>query len=145
MGAAGSPGSDTAGGNAQGPPEPDEPTLHVALGLFLIVGVPFFLMGVLTILGRAGIYVDAFRGLYNPWPPDVLKPFIGLGVFAATLGYLTYRLGRRYGFHKGVVAGMVFIRNQIGSGVSVAAATLPPPPAADPAPESDELDAILRP
>lgn len=84
-----------------------------AWALFLGLGVPFALMAVLTMLARMGIYVDLFRPLWLPWPPDPLKPFLGVAGFAATLAYLAYRLGHRSGFKAGARAEMASTRNRI--------------------------------
>ena len=79
---------------------------RLAWALFLLLGLPFGLMAILSVLARGGIYVDLFRPFWQPWPPDLLKPFLGLTVFVATLAYLTYRLGRRTGYRTGTVAGI---------------------------------------
>lgn len=81
-----------------------------AWALFLVLGVPFALMSLLTMLARSGIYVDLFRPLWQPWPPDLLKPILGVAVFAATLAYLAYRLGHRSGFRRGSAAGIITAR-----------------------------------
>ncbi len=78
--------------------------------LFLGLGLPFVLMSVLTILARAGFYVEILRPLWQPWPPDLLKPFLGVAVFAATLAYLAYRVGRRAGFRSGTGVRLVSAR-----------------------------------
>ncbi len=109
-----------------------------AWALFLVLGVPFFLMTLLTTLARTGVYVDLFRPLWQPWPPDALKPFIGLGGFVATLGYLAYRLGHVRGFRVGMGLGLRSGRSTIESRPALAAGTvpsgtpeLPPPPPPD--------------
>lgn len=89
-----------------------EGSLRAAWALFLGLGVPFGLMAVLTVLARAGIFVDLFRPLWQPWPPDVLKPFVGLAGFAGTLAYLAYRAGHRSGYRAGSVAGVAAARNE---------------------------------
>ncbi len=86
------------------------PTL--AWALFLVLGLPFGLMTALEVLARAGIYVDVFRPLWQPWPPEILKPFLGLAVFSATLAYLGYRIGHRHGFRSGVGVGMASARTR---------------------------------
>ena len=111
----------------------------VAWALFLGAGVPFLLMTVLTVLARAGIYVDLLRPLWQPWPPDLLKPFLGVAVFAATLAFLAYRVGRRRGFRAGSGAGLIAGRSEaVARFVPSAAAPLPPPP-----PPDDVLDGPL--
>lgn len=70
----------------------------LAWAFFLGLGLPFALMSALSVLARAGVYIDLFRPLWQPWPPDLVKPFLGLAVFAATLAYLAYRSGWRSGF-----------------------------------------------
>lgn len=106
-----------------------------AWALFLIVGIPFFLMTVLTTLARTGLYVDLFRPLWAPWPPDALKPFIGLAGFVATLGYLAYRKGHARGFRMGLGVGLSSMRQTIdvrpalpAGPAEPAALELPPPP-----------------
>ncbi len=88
-----------------------EPAVRVAWALFLAVGVPLLLMAVLTVLAEARIYVEPLRPLWVPWPPDVLKPFLGIGAFAATLGYLAFRVGRSRGYRSGELAGLAVARN----------------------------------
>ena len=111
----------------------------VAWALFLGAGAPFLLMTVLTVLARAGIYVDLLRPLWQPWPPDLLKPFLGVAVFAATLAFLAYRIGRRRGFRAGSGAGLIAGRYEaVARFVPSAAAPLPPPP-----PPDDVLDGPL--
>ncbi len=112
---------------------------HLAWALFLGLGVPFVLMAALTMLARAGIYIELLRPLWQPWPPDLLKPFLGVAVFAATLAYLAYRVGRRSGFRSGTVVGIASARNypdsrRVESRPIPAAADahpLPPPPPDD--------------
>jgi len=67
------------------PPEERAPWL--AWVLFLLLGLPFLVMAALTFLAAARIYVEPLRMLWQPWPPDVLKPFIGIAAFAATVAY----------------------------------------------------------
>jgi len=115
-----------------------EPGLRLAWALFLGLGLPFVLMTFLTILARAGVYIDILRPLWQPWPPDLLKPFLGVAVFAATLAYLAYRTGRRTGFRTGAGVRMVSARTRTGSPYApgrLAAASparpVPPPPPMD--------------
>ncbi len=112
----------------------------LAWAFFLGLGVPFVLMSVLTMLARAGIYVDLFRPLWQPWPPDLLKPFLGVAVFAVTLAYLAYRLGHRSGFRTGTAAGIISARYlsrspypelPASTTASPAPAPVPPPPPED--------------
>jgi hypothetical protein len=104
-------------------------------------------MAVLTVLARAGTTVALFRPLWQPWPPDLLKPFLGLAVFAATLAHLAYRVGRRTGFRAGsrAVVGPLLTRMENGTRWNVPTATppmgtgpdarpLPPPPPPEDAP-----------
>ncbi len=116
-----------------------EPGLAFAWALFLVFGVPFAMMTVLTVLARGGIYIDLFRPLWQPWPPDLLKPFLGVAVFASTLAYLAYRHGRRRGYRAAnVAASAARIRQESaprmdpGAAVSNVAPpqypTVPPPP-----------------
>lgn len=105
-----------------------------AWALFLGVGVPFFLMTILTLLARAGFYVEFLRPLWQPWPPDLWKPLVGVGVFAATLAYLTYRVGHRRGFRVGAGVGLVAGRSRTDTPTvayaapRVEAPAVPPPP-----------------
>ena len=85
----------------------------IAWALFLSLGLPFALMTVLTVLARSGFYVELLRPLWQPWPPDLLKPFLGVAVFAATLAYLTYRVGPRRGFRVGSRVGRASTRNWV--------------------------------
>lgn len=88
-----------------------EGDLRLAWALFLVLGLPFLLMAALTSLAAARIYVDLLRPFWQPWPPEVFKPFLGIAAFAATLGYLAYRIGRDRGFHSGQLAGLAAARN----------------------------------
>lgn len=107
-----------------------DPGVRLAWSLFLGLGLPFALMAVLTSLARVGIYVELFRPLWVPWPPDLLKPFLGAAVFAASLAYLAYRIGHRTGFQRGAGLAKAAARNRV-SGVP----SLPPPP-------PDELESL---
>ena len=91
----------------------------LAWALFLGLGFPFGLMAVLTVLAGGGFYVDLFRPLWQPWPPDLLKPILGVAVFVGTLAYLAYRSGWRSGFRTAAHAR------------APAARPLPPPPPPD--------------
>ncbi len=111
--------------------------------LFLAIGIPFGFMAALGPLAYAGIYVGPLRSLWQPWPPDVVKPFIGVGVFVATLAYLIFRMGQTDGFHWGTVTATAAARNmaltqgmgseQVAQALTVTldppAPALPPPPA----------------
>ncbi len=85
--------------------------LNVAWALFLLLGVPFGIMAILEYLATTGMYVDAIRPLWQPWPPDIVKSFLGIAAFAATLAHLTYRHGRDKGYHSGAMAGAAAARN----------------------------------
>ena len=91
----------------------------LAWAFFLGLGFPFGLMALLTALAGAGVYVDLFRPFWLPWPPDLLKPFLGVAVFVASLAYLAYRSGWRSGFRTAA-----FVR-------PASARPLPPPPPPD--------------
>ena len=81
--------------------------------LFLVIGLPLGVMAALSPLASAGIYVDALRPLWRPWPPDPLKPFLGASIFTLTLVYLAYKSGRIRGFHSGKVAATAAFRNLV--------------------------------
>ncbi len=115
-----------------------ERALRWAWALFVVFGIPFLLMAVLTTLAMAGIYVQAFEPFWQPFPPDTLKPFLGIATFAATLGYLAYRIGRARGFRTGHVAGMVAARN-------VAESRTPPAVQEPPAPEAAPVEIVVSP
>ncbi len=119
----------------------------LAWALFLLLGLPFVLMTVLTVLARAGTYVDLFRPLWQPWPPDLLKPFLGVAVFAATLAYLAYRIGHRSGFRAGAGAGMASVRNSAevptrGKETAAIPAEVPAPPVPPPPPEDVPAESL---
>lgn len=114
------------------------PGVRLAWALFLGLGVPFVLMALLTVLARAGFYIDLLRPLWQPWPPDLLKPFVGLAVFAVTLAYLAYRVGLRSGFRSRSVARAAsesgFATDRSGTaetGYARSYAGVPPPPPPD--------------
>ena len=88
-------------------------------------------MTILNVLANFGIYVHVFSPLWQPWPPEVLKPFIGVAVFAGTLAFLAYRTGHRRGFRTGVGVGLSATR-PLPEDPSVAEAL--EPPAEEPAP-----------
>lgn len=88
-----------------------EPAPRLAWALFVLLGLPFGLMTVLVVLADLGVTVPLFGALWMPFPPELVKPFLGLAVFAATLAYLTYRLGHRNGFHAGTGVGLAAARN----------------------------------
>src|SRR5438552_6060138 len=58
-------------------------------------------------------------------PPAILKPVIGVAGFAASLGYLCYRLGRHAGYRWGTAASVAMARN-IAEGRASAPATVVP-------------------
>ncbi len=86
-------------------------SLRVAWGLFLALGIPLGLIAVLAPLTAAGIYLEPLRPFWRPWPPDILKPVIGVGGFVVTLAYLCYRLGRHAGYRWGTAAAVAMARN----------------------------------
>ncbi len=106
-----------------------ERALRWAWALFLVLGLPFLLMAILTTLAMARIYVEPFDALWQPFPPDTLKPFLGIATFTLTLGYLAYRLGRSRGFRSGHAAGMVAARNLVESRAPASFQEAPPPAA----------------
>jgi hypothetical protein len=79
--------------------------------LFLGIGIPFGFMAALGPLAYAGIYIAPLAALWQPWPPDVLKPYIGVGIFIGTFAYLIYRMGQDSGFHWGNVTATAALRN----------------------------------
>ncbi len=85
--------------------------LRFAWGLFLLIGLPLGIMAALGPLTAAGIYIEPLRPLWQPWPPDIVKPVIGVAGFAATFAYLCYRLGRAAGYRWGTVAERAAARN----------------------------------
>ncbi len=114
----------------------------VAWALFLGLGVPFILMTILTLVAGAGFYVELLRPLWQPWPPDLWKPFLGVAVFAATLAYLTYRMGHRRGFRVGSGVNLVASRSR-NEPHGVPNAPPPTEPPAVPPPPPDILDEPL--
>ncbi len=124
-------------------------TPRFAWGLFIVVGLPFALMGVLTLLAQSGIYVRLFSPLWQPWPPDTYKPFVGLLGFVATLAFLANRIGRRTGFRAGHLAGKAAARNELEAEKQeatpvpavVEVAPVPPPPPDAPPVESEPVPA----
>ncbi|MGI0150242.1 MAG: hypothetical protein ACREDF_12020 [Thermoplasmata archaeon] len=98
--------------------------------LFLVIGLPFGLMAALGPLAAAGIYIEALRPRWQPWPPDPAKPVIGAAAFIATLAYLVYRTGHMAGFYRGTVAATATFRNLVeGRGSRIGQDVDPPPPA----------------
>ena len=69
---------------------PSDWSLRLAWGLFLAIGVPLGLIAALAPLTAAGIYVEPLRPFWQPWPPDNVKPVIGVAGLVATLAYLCY-------------------------------------------------------
>ncbi len=109
---------------------PEERAPRLAWVLFLLLGLPFLVMATLTFLAAARIYVEPLRMFWQPWPPDVLKPFIGISAFAGTLAYLVYRIGRSRGFHSGALVGLAAGRNLAeGWKPPSERVSQPPPPA----------------
>jgi len=105
---------------------PSEQNLRLAWGLFLLIGVPLGLLAALAPLTAAGIYFEPLRQFWRPWPPDILKPVIGVAGFAATLGYLCYRLGRHAGYRWGTEASVAMARNIAEGRSSAPVAAMPP-------------------
>ena len=105
---------------------PSEQNLRLAWGLFLLIGVPLGLLAALAPLTAAGIYFEPLRQFWRPWPPDILKPVIGVAGFAATLGYLCYRLGRHAGYRWGTAASVAMARNIAEGRFSAPVAAMPP-------------------
>ncbi|TLZ75845.1 MAG: hypothetical protein E6K08_07750 [Methanobacteriota archaeon] len=105
---------------------PSEQNLRLAWGLFLLIGVPLGLLAALAPLTAAGIYFEPLRQFWRPWPPDILKPVIGVAGFAATLGYLCYRLGRHAGYRWGTAASVAMARNIAEGRSSAPVAAMPP-------------------
>jgi len=117
-------------------------SLRLPWGLFLLLGVPLGLIAVLGPLTAAHIYVEPLRRFWQPWPPDVAKPLIGIAGFAATLAYLAYRRGILGGFHSGTVAATAAFRNLVEgrkSGPAPVKETVPPPPPPEPRRETTTL------
>ncbi len=102
---------------------------RLAWALFLVLGIPFLLMSSLIWLAQAGIVIGVLSPLWEPWPPELLKPLLGVAVFAATLAYLAFRTGHRAGFRAGTGVGLAAARAK-----SEARPTVLPPP--EPAPEA---------
>jgi len=53
---------------------------------FVVLGVPAGLVALLVALAYQGVYVDALRPLWVPWPSDIWKLVIGVAAFATTFG-----------------------------------------------------------
>lgn len=81
--------------------------------LFLVIGVPLGVIAALGPLTAAHIYIDPLRRFWQPWPPDLAKPLLGIAGFSATLAYLAYRRGKARGFHSGTVAATATLRNVV--------------------------------
>ncbi len=101
-------------------------SLRVAWALFLAVGLPLGFMAALGPLTAAGIYLEPLRPLWRPWPPDILKPVIGVAGFVATLAYLSYRIGQSAGFRWGTAAATAAARN-VAAGRNSAPGEAAPP------------------
>ncbi len=92
--------------------QPKKPRANaLAWALFLVIGLPLGVMAALDLLATTGLYVDVLRPFWRPWPSDIVKSFLGIAGFAATLAYLTYRKGREKGFKSGRVAATAIARN----------------------------------
>ena len=111
---------------AKGRSPPRVRDLRLEWGLFLLIGLPLGFMAALGPLASAGIYVEPLRQFWRPWPPDIVKPFIGVAGFVATLAYLTFRIGRNRGYRSGTVALTAAARN-IAEGRGSALALEQPP------------------
>ena len=59
------------------------------------LGIPGLAMAVLVFAARAGVYVDAVRWAWVPWPDDAVKIMAGLGAFAFPLLYMARLRGQR--------------------------------------------------
>ncbi len=112
--------------------------------LFIALGLPFLLMTVLVVLAPGGVYLSLLAPLWQPWPPDVYKPFLGLAIFGATLAYLAFSAGHRRGFTLGVGVGLSAMRASAESEAASHATSRPeevppppPPPLEEPAPEQN--------
>lgn len=86
-------------------------SLRLAWALFFVLGIPLGLVAALAPLTAAGIYLEPLRQFWRPWPPDLLKPVIGMAGFVATFAFLCYRLGRHAGYRWGTAAAVAMARN----------------------------------
>lgn len=86
-------------------------SLRLAWAVFLAFGLPLGFMAALGPLTAAGIYIEPLRPLWRPWPPDLLKPVIGVAGFVTSFAYLCYRLGRHAGYRWGTAAATAMARN----------------------------------
>jgi hypothetical protein len=86
-------------------------SLRLAWAVFLAIGLPLGFMAALGPLTAAGVYIEPLRPLWQPWPPDLLKPVIGVAGFVSSLAYLCYRLGRHAGYRWGTAAAIAKARN----------------------------------
>jgi len=57
--------------------------------IFGLIGIPAGAIAVLVTAAYAGVYVDALRPLWVPWPPDWLKLIAGWSIFAVATARLT--------------------------------------------------------
>lgn len=97
--------------SAGGRTPPGGPDPKIAWGLFLFIGLPLGLMAALELLAAARVYVEPLRQFWLPWPPDIVKSFFGAAVFAATLAFLSHRVGWSAGYRSGTVAATAEARN----------------------------------
>lgn len=91
--------------------DPERRALTRAWILFFVIGLPAAFMAALAPLTSVGIHIELLRPLWQPWPPDILKPVLGVVGFVATFAYLCYRIGRIAGYRWGVVAQQAAARN----------------------------------
>jgi hypothetical protein len=116
--------------------------LRIAWALFLILGAPLGFMVLLGPLAAAKIYIDPLRPLWTPWPSDLVKTYIGIAAFAATLAYLGFRIGHDSGFRWGNAAGRASARNEAEIQLAesmrlIESLPSPPAPALDAPPASN--------
>lgn len=69
-----------------------ERNLRIAWALFLLLGLPMALMGILVALASAGIVVGAFSPLWVSWPSDAAKVIVGFLGFLVTFAFLAHRV-----------------------------------------------------
>src|SRR5256885_2747946 len=77
-------------GNATERKTPSNRSLRLAWGLFLAIGAPLALIAVLQPRSVVRLHIEPLRPFWRPWPPDILKPVIGVAGLVATLAYLCY-------------------------------------------------------